>query len=129
MQAAVNRPTLDPAEAARRGKGAMAALKGEGIGVGKPGEPSRGVGSERKNAFVRVDHLIATIGGEGNHGNGTRAGRGGGEASRVGGRAATVGAGALDGGEARGGSRTEENWRSACERRVTCSCKVKICCI
>jgi hypothetical protein len=79
MQAAVHIPTLDALaseEAARGRKGAMPSLKSEGPGAGKPGEPLRRVRSERKDAFVRVYHLIAAIGGEGNHGNGARWGAG-----------------------------------------------------
>jgi hypothetical protein len=98
MQAAVDGPTLDAlasAEAARGCERAMPPLKGEGIGASQPGEPLRGVGGERKNAFVRIDDLIAAIGGEGNHGNGARgwarAGRGirDGRKSRHGGRRGT----------------------------------------
>jgi hypothetical protein len=66
VQAAGDGPTLDAlasAEAAHGRKGAMSALKGEGIGASKPGEPLRGVG---------IDHLITAIGGEGNHRDGAR---------------------------------------------------------
>ncbi len=75
MQAAVDIPALDALaseEAARGRKGAMPSLEGEGLGAGKPGEPLRRVGDESKDAFVRIDDLVAIIDGEGNHGNSAR---------------------------------------------------------
>jgi hypothetical protein len=54
----------------------MSALEGEGVCAGKPGEPLRRVGGESKDAFVGVNDLGTAVGGEGDHGNGTRGGAG-----------------------------------------------------